>query len=437
MEKKSQFWSKDSVSLKLMIIGILSLVLLIPGAMIQNLISEREKTRNEVISEINSKWGYAQTIVGPVISVPYKTYYYEDNELVTTINHVHFLPDNLEIDGKINPDIRYRGIYKVVVYNSLLKFRGEFKEINVNDLDIDESSILWDQAVIYVGISDMRGISKELELVLNDKSHGVNPGLPVKDIVKSGIASKILIKNNSHIKFEFELDLNGSESLNFQPIGKTTNVKIKSDWRTPSFDGAFLPDEREINESGFTAKWNVLHLNRNYPQKWINYAYLTDESSFGVNLLFPVDQYQKANRSVKYAIMFIGLTFLAFFFSETLNRVRIHPVQYMLVGLALVIFYTLLISLSEHIGFGFSYLLSSILIISLIVYYYNSILKKTRSTIIIGLILVLLYVFLFTIIQLKDYALLIGSIGLFIVIAVIMYVSKNIDWYSSVNVENH
>jgi inner membrane protein len=432
MEKPSGFWSKDSVTLKLIIIGILSLVLLIPGSMIQSLIREREITRNEVISEINSKWGNMQTIAGPIISIPYKTFYQKDNELISTINYAHFLPDVLEIDGNINPEIRYRGIYKVIVYNSKLNFKGDFSKINLDDYKIDNNNILWDQAIMYVGIPDMRGINEDVKLTVNEKSCEVNSGIPVKDIVKCGITSNIKIPADSAVQFEFNLDLNGSESLNFLPIGKTTNVRIKSDWTTPSFTGAFLPDEREITNSGFMARWNILSLNRNYPQKWTNNAYFIDDSSFGLNLLFPVDHYQKVNRSVKYAIMFICFTFIIFFFSEILNKIRIHPVQYLLVGSALVIFYTLLISLSEIIGFGYSYLISSIMIIALIVFYYYNILKNTKSAIIICLIMILLYLFLFTVIQLQDYSLLIGSSGLFVVLAVIMYLSKNIDWYSPV-----
>ena len=433
MEKTSKFWFKDSVTLKLAVISLLSLVLLIPNSMIQKLILEREETRNEVITEINSKWGNDQTVVGPIISIPYKEYYQKNNKLVSTIHYAHFLPDELEIKGEIIPEIRYRGIYKVIVYNSNLELKGEFSNLNPNDLDIDETNILWDQAIIYVGISDMRGINTEINLVVNDKTYEVNPGISVKDIIKSGISSKISVTDNSSYKFNFNLDLNGSESLNFIPIGKTTNVGVNSEWTTPSFNGSFLPDERVVNDSGFMAKWNILHLNRNFPQKWKNTSYSIDGSSFGLNLLFPVDQYQKANRTVKYAIMFIGLTFLLFFFSEILNKVRIHPIQYLLVGIALTIFYSLLISLSEHIGFNFSYLISSVLIIFLVSFYYHSILKNRKSTIIISLVMISLNVFLFTIVQLQDYSLLMGSIGLFIVIAVIMFLSKNIDWYSPIN----
>ena len=243
------------------------------------------------------------------------------------------------------------------------------------------------------------------------------------------------------------------------PLGRTTQVSVRSDWPNPSFDGAFLPDEREVNESGFTARWEVLHLNRNFPQAWkgSQYRFTTPSTnepdpsdyyydrpaevvpiasteasgySFGVNLLRSVDEYQKATRAAKYAILFIALTFLVFFFVETLNRKRIHPVQYLLVGLALCIFYALLVAISEQLSFNLAFILSSVAVTLLITLYCHSIFRHQKLTLFIGLLLVLLYGFVFTLIQLQDYALLIGSIGLFGILAVVMYFSRKIDWYA-------
>lgn len=221
--------------------------------------------------------------------------------------------------------------------------------------------------------------------------------------------------------------------MNFVPVGKTTRVRIASGWETPSFDGAFLPDEREVSEEGFHAEWKVLHLNRNFPQKWRDRNHSISGSEFGVELLFPVDHYQKGHRAAKYAVMFIGLTFVLFFFSEILNRRRIHPIQYLLVGLSLCLFYTLLISFSEHISFALSYLIASVSIITLITAYSASVLRNKRLVALVGFALVVLYSFLFTILQLEEYALLMGSIGLFIVMAAIMYLSRNVDWYKPID----
>jgi inner membrane protein len=426
--KKSSFW--NSITVKLVIIGFLTLLLLIPGGMLKNLIEERQDRRDEVITEINSKWGDSQTLTGPIISIPYKKYHKEDDEVFSTLHHAHFLPEELNINGKLIPETRYRGIYKVVVYNTLLNFAGNFKKPDFESWNINEKNIIWEDAMLYLGIPDMRGINKSIKIELNDKKYNVNPGIPVKDLISTGVHTPIKISEDTSWNFHFELDLNGSESLNFIPAGKTTTVKLKSGWTNPSFDGSFLPDDRNIDEDGFTADWKVLHLNRNFPQKWLDKEYSVDGSDFGTKLLIPVDHYQKSYRSVKYAIMFIALTFITFFFSEILNKKKIHPIQYLLTGLSISIFYTLLISLSEHIGFNYSYLISSVAIIVLIASYYHSVVRKRKATLIITILLIVLYVFLFTIIQLQEYSLLMGSIGLFIVMAAIMYLSRNIDWYA-------
>ncbi len=227
-----------------------------------------------------------------------------------------------------------------------------------------------------------------------------------------------------------DIDLKGSQFLYFVPVGKTTNVNINSNWTNPSFGGEFLPDSREINNEGFQSYWNILHLNRNYPQSWSDNEHSVTYSAFGVNLLLPVDRYQKSMRVIKYAILFLAFTFLVFFFIEVMNKVFIHPIQYILVGIAIVVFYTLLLAISEHLAFNISYLISAILTLTLITAYVLAILKSKKITVLILGILGILYGFIFTIIQLQDYALLIGSIGIFVILAIVMYYSRKIDWYS-------
>ncbi len=432
--KRPSFW--QSVTFKLIIIGLLILIMLIPGAMIRNLISEREQTQVDVISEIGSKWGYGQTINGPVLSIPYYHYIEQDDKQYREIRFAHFLPGELVVDADITPEIRYRGIYKTVVYNTVLKISGSFDFPDTDKLKIERSLVLMDDALLQVGITDMRGIQQVLPFEWNQQELEVEPGIPTGDISSSGFHVKISLEERDRFDFQFELNLNGSDHLYFVPVGKSTNIRMKSSWRHPRFDGAFLPDKRDISDDGFEASWNVLHLNRNYPQSWKGYAYHTEESAFGCFLILPVDQYQKAMRSAKYAIMFIALTFMIFFFVEILNRRRIHPVQYLLVGLSISIFYVLLLSLGEQIGFNLSYLISGVAIVGLITAYAASIFRHLKLTMILGICLVLLYVFLFILIQLQDYALLLGSIGLFIAMGLIMYTSRNVDWYSTTSLKN-
>lgn len=433
-------WIKQSITIRLITIGVLILLLLVPISMIESLITEREYRKKDATQEVSSIWGEEQTIEGPVLTVPYKTYtkVYEGEKtdkfkLVESIQYAHFLPEKLNINGGITPEIRYRGIYEVIVYNSKINVSGSFLMPTFEDWKIDNSSIMWDDAYLSMGLSDLRSIQEDVSVKWNGQQYFFNSGIESKDVIQSGISTKLSlnISDSLHSTFDFALDLdfNGSSSLNFTPFGKVTQVNITSPWKNPKFEGAFLPDTRKINDDGFTAMWHVLHLNRPYPQKFKGEVKGISESSFGVNLFVSVDEYQKSMRSAKYASMFICLTFLLFFFLQVLNGVKIHPIQYIIVGLALCVFYTLLIALSEHISFMLSYLIAGISIIGLITLYTKSIFSRALLTRLIGLILTALYLFIYSIIQVEDYALLMGSIGLFVVLATIMYLSRKINWY--------
>jgi len=432
----SRFQLKNSITLKFIIIGLMILALLIPAGMIKNLVYERSSLRDSVISEVSYKWGNQQTIAGPIISIPYKSYYKKDKEIIEEINYAQFLPEKLNISGNLNPEIRYRSIYKVVVYNSDLNFNGHFNKPDFSQWKVRDSDIMWEDASLIIRITDMRGIKDTINVKWNKKSTEVNPGIINQNNNYTGVSAKINFNDSEIYNFEFNLDLNGSESLYFTPVGKETNVDLISDWTDPGFEGSFLPNDREITEEGFKAQWKVLHLNRSYPQQWRGSSFSTEGSEFGVNLLLPVDHYQKSHRSIKYAIMFISLTFLIFFFTEVLNKKRIHPIQYLLVGLGLSVFYTLLLSLSEQISFNLAYLIASLAIITLITTYSYSMLKSKKLTAIVALVLIVLYVFLFTILELQDFSLLLGSIGLFIALAIVMYLSRKVDWYSNLPEEN-
>ncbi|MBK9400350.1 MAG: cell envelope integrity protein CreD [Bacteroidetes bacterium] len=433
--------SSKSITIRLFTIGILILLLLIPVSMVESLIREREGRQSEAMVEVSSKWGGQQTITGLVLTVPYKTNakVYEGEKtdkfkLVESREYAHFLPEELNISGEISPEVRYRGIYEVIVYNSKIKLNGKFSPPGFEEWKIDNNDVIWEDAYISLGLSDLRSIQENISVNWNDKQYFFNPGIESNDVISTGISSRLpLLHSDSSVtelKFSLDLNFNGSTSLNFIPLGKMTKVDIKSKWENPSFIGAFLPDNRVIDHSGFSANWKIFHLNRPYPQSFRGGVQGIHESSFGVNLIVPVDEYQKSMRSAKYAVIFITLTFLIFFFVQILNGVRIHPIQYIIVGLALCVFYTLLIALSEHIAFKFSYLISSLAIISMITLYAKTIFNDKKLTTLIGGILSILYLFIFSIIQMEDYALLMGSIGLFIVLATIMYLSRKINWYA-------
>jgi inner membrane protein len=429
--KKTANYIKRSITLKIVSIGILILLLLIPAAMIQNLINERQSRRDSVVKEISQKWGDSQTITGPFITIPFKTFF-KDNDGKTqfNLNYLHILPETLDITGEIKPEVRYRSLFEAVLYNIKLKFRGNFKVPPKSQLNIDSNSILWDKTYLSIGITDMRGIQDKIIISLNKSAYDANPGLKTSDLAAAGVSTPIkpLLPNEAN-SFSFDLNLNGSEQVHLIPVGESNAVKINSSWPSPSFNGAFLPTDREVKKDGFSASWKILHLNRNYPQFWKGSQYKVLQSSFGVKLILTADIYQKSMRLAKYSIMFLVFTFAAFFFSEIINKQSIHPIQYILIGMAILIFYTLVLSLSEHIHFNFAYILSAVSVSLIISGYAKAIISNSRFALTILGILTILYCYLFIVLQLEDYALILGSIGLLIILTVVMYITRKINWY--------
>jgi len=432
---RTNTWIRKSITIKLFFIGILILLLMIPSGMINSIISERQQTQRSAVQEVSSKWGNLQTIGGPVLTIPYSVYWKDDDgETHTKTEEAHFLPELLNVKGEVNPHIKKRSIFEVMLYNSELQLSGHFARPDFKALKIEEKNVKWEDAFITMGIPDLRGIKEEVTLSLSGQSYPFDPGLLTADHFRSGISSRIYMTPNfvsdAGAPFKIDLNINGSSQLSFIPVGKITDVEINSSWNHPSFNGNFLPTWEPVGEDeGFTASWKILHHNRNYPQQWTENKHSFVNSEFGVEFFMPVDHYQKGYRSSKYSIMFIGFTFLVYFFVEILNKKRIHPIQYLLVGFAICIFYLLLVSMSEHIPFITSYLIAATAIITLITLYTRTIVKNWRLSGIMAGLLIILYVFLYVLLLQQDFALLLGSLGLFITLAVVMYITRKIDWY--------
>lgn len=428
-------WMKNSVMMKVGVITVLMLLLLIPLAMIESLIEERETLSERAINEVSSKWANQQELKGPILTIPllFETED-KDGNIVEYEQNWFLLPDQLNINGNVSPKELERGIYKVIVYTSKMLLDGEFSVSAIPQL-VNLKKIQYDNAFLTIGISDLRGIKNKIEINWDSKSLGVEPGTKIPELVRSGVTIPIKIDNEEgkKHKFSFSLDLQGSQNLSFTPLGATTKVKITSDWEVPSFVGNFLPDTREVNENGFSAEWKVLQLNRNYPQSWIgssnSYRENIQQTAFGVNLLLPMDDYRASMRSAKYGAMTIALTFLIFFLVEVINKKRIHPLQYAMVGIALCLFYTLLVSISEHSSFETAFGIATAAIISLISLYSLTLFKSKKLSLLLFSILIGLYTFLFTTLQMVDYALLMGSIGLTIILGATMYYTRKINWY--------
>lgn len=428
-------WIKESIMIKLLSIGFMVLILLIPTAWIQSLIEERQNRMSEATSEIAAKWSDQQTVSGPVLVLPYTHYSKYEKEGVVMINEntrkAYFLPQNLEIKSILKPEKLSRGIFDVVVYNAELKMHGDFTRPDLSTLNISEEQVMWEDAYLLIGITDLRGINNDPVIKFGGKSYFSEPHQDDPGLFQNSISARLDLDDTirSGNNFELNLALKGSEQLFFIPTGKNTKVAVQGQWNDPSFGGAFLPDSRNLSDSIFEASWSLLHFNRPFPQQWKDKAPEIQKAAFGVDLLLPVDQYQKSIRSAKYSILIIMLTFVALFLIEIICKVRIHPFQYILIGCALIIYYTLQLSISEHIGYNLAYAVSALLTVMLIGAYSISFLPNRKIvTLLIGL-LVLFYTFIFTITQLQDYALLLGSIGLFVIIAVLMFVSRKINWY--------
>lgn len=432
---------RDSVLFKMIVTGLLILALGIPLMMVRGLILERQHRRNTVVSEVAGTWGRAQTLGGPVLTVPYLVHSKDEKGVVKTWTQLaHFLPETLKVDGRLLPELRRRGIFEVAVYRADLHASGAFLRPSFAEWGIPPQDILWNKAWLSIGVPDMRGIRRNVRLVWGSRMLQLSPGGGVSGLWSTGLRVPISglgqAPERQVYPFAFDLAVRGSQELKFLPFGKQNTVTLKSSWPDPSFSGGFLPESRNVSKSGFESTWSVPYFGRSYPQQWLETErerlapeHAIADSAFGVDLYMPVDVYQQTERSVKYGMLFLVLTFLAFFLFEVFSPVSLHPMHYLLVGSALCLFYVLLLSISEHIPFGIAYAIASAGIIVLISGYSLAILRGRRRALAMSGMLVILYSYLYVLLQAEDYALLLGSLGLFVILALVMYLTRKVDWY--------
>lgn len=446
------FLKPFALSLKLGGILVLVLLLQIPLFMIRGLLDERHERHNDAVREITETWGRAQTLIGPILVVPYRALRTVDKETIVNGRPVRtteermgdayacFLPEELTVDGDMAPSKRHRGIYEAVVYTSRLKLSGRFAAPNLKPLGVAPEALQWNRAWLSFGISDLRGTRETLQLVWDNQTLALTPGTQIEGL-DAGLhtdlpttASALENASATHT-FSVELTLNGSETLAFAPLAVQTTVRLQSPWADPGFNGAFLPTEREITPAGFSARWKIPYYGRDYTQQWTN---LSDTpaldhdkvrpSCFGVDLVTPIDSYRSVERATKHGALFITLLFTAFFLFEVLAALRLHALHYLLVGAALCLFYLGLLSLSEFIAFGPAYLAAATASTLLIGLYCRSILRSGTRSFLITAALSSIYGFLYFVLQMQDYALLAGTAALFTVLAVVMYATRKVDW---------
>ena len=439
-------WLKTSITARMLMVGALILVLLIPLTYVNILISERAYRQMDVVNDINKKWGNEVMLYGPILKLPYKTYsetstfnektktYFKETK--THINYAYIFPEELDIDASVKSKSLHLGNFESAVFTSEMGINGTYNTPSLKSKGIKDDDIIWDKATMLFRTTNLKGIKNEMTISLNGDTYEFetnfndNSSSNHLDELETAFLNEALLTDN--FKFNMNVTYDGSEQIQAIPVGRTTTMKMTSNWADPGFIGNYSPDDetRSISEDGFKVDWKVLSINRAFSQLYLNKIPNLNQFAFGTKFVVLVDEYQKSERSAKYGFLVIGLTFLVFFLIQTMSKIHIHPFQYLMIGLALVMFYTLLVSISEHSNFLKAYLIAGISVVLLITLYSKSILRNFKFSALIGLSLTALYSFIYVIIQLENYALLVGSIGLFLILATVMFVSRKIDWHN-------
>jgi inner membrane protein len=380
---KSQpsFGKRYRTIIKLIGVGVLILLLLIPLGMITGVLSDRLSRRNEAVADITSSWGKQQCVIGPVLGIPYQYKFKTVKEVAgpdgklekreveeTAVAIAYFLPDLLNVSGDAQTQMLHRGIYDAAVFRADVKLSGKFAPPDFGALKIDIKDVQWKDAFVTIAINDLRGTRQGLVL---DWGGAKKPLLPGSQVPGYATGATAMLGDgkpiNTPVEFSIPVDFNGSEGIYFAPFGVQNEAVLKSNWPDPAFRGAFLPADRSVRADGFDAKWKVSYYGRDYPQSWTsrngNERFTTQavsQSMFGAQFLSILDTYRYVERSIKYGVLFLVLVFTTFFLFEVTARQRIHPFQYLMVGAALCLFYLLLLSISEFLGFGYAYLIAAL-----------------------------------------------------------------------------
>lgn len=441
---------KPNIGLKILLIAGLSLAMLIPRIFIGLLIDGRERSARESRDEIFSSWGGEQTINGPVLYIPQKKVInkkaddvikddgaiIEDNDSETMA--IYIVPEDYNFSGKLTSEKLHRGIYDVVVYKTTADLKGSFvlpediKGINWDNYNLTNSKLYVD-----FGNNNNPNLTEKISITVGDTTYVMQYNSKLNAMACTYDATAF-VKEGQKLDFATQISMKGASSFSVMPVGNSSIIHIESDYPSPSFKGSYLPDTREVKGDGFTADWKLV---RNIPLDYLSkpnkYRYSVGsvneydyDAVYGiyVEMNMPVDQYTQNDRAIKYSFLIVVLTFITVFVVENRRRTPIHWVQYLLIGFAIMVFYTLLLSFSEYMAFGWSYLISSIMTIGLITAYMAGILKVHKTACLVGVILALLYAFIYVLLSLETMSLLVGSIGLFVILAIIMFASLKMNW---------
>ena len=433
----------------LKVMGMFFLTLLMAWAVsnINGIILERQASQQSAKTRVANSMTGEQTVIGPILMVPYyEEYPYtigegknKKTEVIREDGITYVLPESLRLSGGFTNESKKSGIYKVLMYQLGGTIHGSFRlpaHFNVAPKH-ENGNITFKTAYLSIGISDTRGINGKPALLWNKVPYKFLQGSRIKPF-GNGIHAPIEAldpENERTVPFEFKLNLRGTEQFRFTPIGDNNVVTLQSSWQHPHFDGSFLPDPatQRVAPGGFSADWAVSSLSSSNQAQLVNLMQVGNNSnaleSLEIGFIEPINVYSLSDRATKYGLLFIGLTFAGFFIFELMKQLRIHPAQYTMVGLAMAMFYLLLISLSEHIGFGASYFIASLSCVSLLGYYLRYVLKSKVNGGIFATLLTALYGALYGILQSEDNALLMGSLLIFGLLALVMVITRKVDWY--------
>jgi inner membrane protein len=434
--------------IKLGVIAALILLLMIPILMIDGMIEERQSLRDGVLDDIARSSSHSQKITGPLLVVPFrktvrewKTHaktgqrYLEERE---EGGRLYFLPERLAIRGEIGTELRARGIYEARLFHSDSRLAGHFELPAHYGIVEDLADYRFGQPFVSVGISDIRGIKNNLVLEQGGRKLPFQPG-SADSLLGAGVHAPLPLavadtQQNQRLEFAFDLLLQGTGELSIAPVGRETQVDLSANWPHPKFIGEYLPSEREIDAKRFSARWQTSFFATNMQEALDDCVYSGEchaflGRQFGVSFIDPVDQYLKSDRALKYALLFIALTFAGFFLFEVLKRLAVHPVQYGLVGLSLAMFYLLLLSLAEHMDFARAYALAASACVLLIGFYVSHVLHSWLRGAGFTAALAGLYAMLYALLSAEDYALLMGSLLVFGLLAAVMVLTRKLDWY--------
>ncbi len=409
---------------RLVAIAFIAGICFVASILVYGLVSERESSYRDAQEGVSATWGAPQIVVGPMLVVTLPP---SKGSAIPIERYI--LPRSLTIDSTLVPEVRSRGIYRTVVYTERLTVRGIFATEDVGILPPGAAPTM------VLALSDARSIESQVSLTWNGAIVPFEPGPTARLFDGAGIHA--LVPFNAQVQdhtFAFDLAIKGTGEAMFVPAGKETEVRASSTWQTPTFTGAFLPSERTVSGDGFSATWRVSSFGRNYPQAWegtdaVSAASLID-SAFGIQFHEGVDLYTQLYRSIKYSVLFIVVLFTTLFLFDVLEKTRVHPIQYLLIGAALALFYLLLLSLAEQVGFLRAYLLATGMTVFLITSYSASVLRQRSRALVVGLTLLVLYGYLYFVLQLEDYALLFGSLLVFALLASVMFLTRTVDWFS-------